>query len=275
MTCSPSFNPSCTSVRPFSVSPIFTTPAGKLVCIGLHVDERLVLRVTKNRRIRNGQCIGQSSGVHVAVTYMSFFSLYCGFCVTMRACNVRVVGIERVRDVRNLSVKRVGIRVRRDFDVVADADIRHVALVDVDEHPHGAHVGNCVALRRAGLQKLTGSDQQFGDLSADRRRHRNLSRIFRRLFHQRFRIANAESAQPVGGGFLIGECLRAIRFRLLQIALGDGFVLEQILWRVRNFCRRVETRSPLSDRPNVPLSNRGWSPSAAFVPRARFVRAAR
>ena len=90
------------------------------------------------------------------------------------------------------------------------------------------------------MQQLAGADQALDDFSAYRREHGNLQKWFSEALHQRFGVGDAQGAQSVGAGFTIRLRLRAVGFGLLQIALGDGFVLEQIFARVDSFCRRAE-----------------------------------
>ena len=67
----------------------------------LGIDERLIFAIAQDRGIRHRQRVLIFPACTVAVTYMSFFSFRPGFTVSMRACRVRVFGIEGRRDIGN------------------------------------------------------------------------------------------------------------------------------------------------------------------------------
>jgi len=58
---------------------------------GLNVNERLVFVSRRMAFIGTVSTFCTAAARTVAVTYISFFNFFLGFCVTMRACRVRVV----------------------------------------------------------------------------------------------------------------------------------------------------------------------------------------
>ena len=92
------------------------------------------------------------------------------------------VGIQRGSDVRNFPVKDFGIRFRVDFDGVAHMNVGEFALIDIDEDPDGAHVGDGETLGCAGLQQLAGADEALDNFSAHGSENGNLASGLRRIF---------------------------------------------------------------------------------------------
>jgi hypothetical protein len=132
--------------------------------------------------------------------------------------------------------KDLRVSVRCNVGRVADVHAAHVALIDVDQDPHFARVGNGEALRGAGQQQLSGPHQAFDDFSADGRR----TGIWSVVAGLTSGSANAQHAQRVAHRFHIGLRLRPVGFGLLQIALGDGLMCVEILRALIVFVGQLE-----------------------------------
>jgi len=102
------------------------------------------------------------------------------------------------------------IGVGGNFDVLADAYKAQIALIHVDEHPHGAGIGNGEALRAAGLQQLTGTDEALDNFACNRSGYRDFSGGLHRVFRDAFRIVQPKRTQSIRRRFKIGVSLSAI-----------------------------------------------------------------
>ena len=138
---------------------------------------------------------------------------------------------------------------------VAHLHVRQIALIDIGQHPHRAHVRNRERLRRARLQHLPRRNQPLHHFSADRREQRNL-RGGRRLL-QILRLRNAQNFHALLGRVQIRLRLVAIRFGLQQIALGDGVVLVEILRAVVILVRHAKACRALSGKLRAAANNPG------------------
>ena len=124
-------------------------------------------------------------------------------------------------------MKFVGIRIGLHRHLVADVHRGQVALIDVGQHPHRAHIRNDECLGCAGLQQLAGRDIALDDFSADGREQRNFRR--RRRLLQIIGVGNSQNFQAQQRCVQIRLRLNAIGFSLQQIAFGDGVVSVEIL----------------------------------------------
>ena len=157
-----------------------------------------------------------------AVTYMSFFSRSPGIGGLDARLQSPRGWIESRRDILNLAAHNAGVRFIVDGYFIADVHVGDVVLVDVDEHPHRAHIRKREALRSAGLQQLPRRAEPLHHFSRQGRQQRHFRRG--RAGYQVFRIRYSQDPDGLFAGLQVGLCLRAGRFGLLEIGLCDGLV---------------------------------------------------
>src|SRR5258705_3991756 len=118
---------------------------------GLNVNERLVFAVTENGVIGNGEHVVDGRGANVGSDIHIFLQFLSGVLRDDAGLQSAGGGVESRRDVGNFSVEGVGVRVGRDFDVLAGVNRGQIALIDVYENPDSVGIGNGEALRGGGL----------------------------------------------------------------------------------------------------------------------------
>ncbi len=96
-------------------------------------------------------------------------------------------------------------------------------------------VKHCV---RSGLQQLARRAEPLHHFSRQGRQQRHFRR--RRVVHQIFRIGDAQDADGLLAGLQIGLRLRAVRFGLLEIGLGDGLVRVEVLRALVKLVRELK-----------------------------------
>ncbi len=196
---------------------------------GLNVNEGLIFRVAENGGIRNRQSVGDRSGMDGGGDVHIFLQFLAGIFGDDARLQSARGGIERRGDVGNSSVKGVRISVGGDFDGVAGMHESDFALIDIDENPNGAHVGDGEELRGAGLQQLAGARRGARQFLPHGSEDGDLRSGFGRIFRERFGIVDAQDAKGVFAGLEIGLGLGAVGFGLLKVGFGDGAVSEEVL----------------------------------------------
>src|ERR1700693_5750151 len=155
----------------------------ELVRRDLGINKGHVFAVAQNRRIRKRDGIldrprsHRSGDIHVLLEFSAGITgLDAGL---QGAC----VGIEGSGYIRDASLKNIGIRVGLDGDRIAVAHVRQILLIDIDQHPHVAGVGDHEALSITGLNELPHGDILLNHFAADGRKYGHFER--RRAFQQR------------------------------------------------------------------------------------------
>ena len=85
------------------------------------------------------------------------------------------------------------ISIRLNGHLISHAHVGHILLIDIDQNPDGADVGNHETLRGAGLDELPGGNILLNHQAANRRLYRNLKRG--RSFHKCVGIGNSHNFQ--------------------------------------------------------------------------------
>src|SRR5258707_70948 len=203
--------------------------AGKLGSAGLHVDERLVFGIAENGVIRNSKDVLQGGGAdrrgHVHILFQ-FFTGILGDDAGLQGAGGSV---ESRSDVGNFSMKLFRVRVGGNFHFLTLANISQIGLVDVDQNPDGAGVGNGEALGGSGLQELAGTDEAFDNFAGNRSNDRDFRGGLSGIFGDGFGIFQAKRAKRIRRRFQIGVSLVAGGFGLLQVGFSDGAVGVKIL----------------------------------------------
>ena len=110
----------------------------------------MFLFVAQHRGVGHEQRVGNDSGLHLRGDVHFLLQAFAGIGGLDARLQRARVGIERGRNVFDLAVHRIRIRFVFNRDRVANVHVRHVVLVNVDQNPHRAHVGQREALSSAG-----------------------------------------------------------------------------------------------------------------------------
>jgi len=96
-------------------------------------------------------------------------------------------------------MKLFRVRVGGNFHFLTFANISQIGLVDVDQNPDGAGVGNGEALSGSGLQELAGSRRGVRPISPETGAITGISAVDCAGFLRRLRDLSAKRAQSVCG----------------------------------------------------------------------------
>src|SRR5258708_18693817 len=195
----------------------------------LQVDGRLVFGIAENGGVRNSKDVLQGGGTdrrgHVHILFQ-FFTGILGDDAGLQGAGG---GVESRSDVGNFSMKLFRVRVGGNFHFLTLANVSQIGLVDVDQNPNGAGVGNGEALGGSGLQELAGTHEAFDNFAGNRSDDRNFGGGLRGIFCDGFGIFQAKGAKRIRRRFQIGVSLVAGGFGLLQVGFSDGAVGVKIL----------------------------------------------
>src|SRR5258708_6051765 len=203
--------------------------AGKFSGSSLHVDEWLVFGIAKNGGVRNGEHVLQGSGVDRRGDVHMLFQFFTGILGDDAGLQGAGGGVESRSDVGNFPMKLFRVRVGGNFHFLTLANISQIGLVDVDQNPDGAGVGNGEALGGSGLQELAGTDEAFDNFAGNRSNDRDFRGGLSGIFGDGFGIFQAKRAKRIRRRFQIGVSLVAGGFGLLQVGFSDGAVGVKIL----------------------------------------------
>src|SRR5579872_775258 len=140
--------------------PIHTLPerhrtSAKLVRGNGGVNKRLVLGVAQNCGIGKRYGMGNRAGIYTRYNvhvFLKFFARIVGLDACLQRPRAR---IQRSCHVRNAPVEYFRISISLNRDRISDPYVWQILLVDIDQHPDGADVGNHEALRGPRLDELS------------------------------------------------------------------------------------------------------------------------
>src|ERR1019366_1653546 len=156
--------------------------SAKLVRRCRGINKRLVLGIAQDSRIRERNGILNLARVYSRNHVHIFLQLFAGIVGLDARLHRPRARIQRSGHIRNAPVERFGISVRLNCDLIAYANVGQILLIDIDQHPDGADVGNHETLGSAGLNELSSRHILLNDQAANRRSYRNLKR--RRSLHE-------------------------------------------------------------------------------------------
>ena len=133
----------------------------------------------------------------------------------------------------------LGVGFRVDLHLVSRVHIGQIALIDVHEYPHLAHVRNRETLRDTVLQQLPRSDQTLYHFTPHRCQQRDFERRLAGVFRDRIGILDPQRPKCILAGDHVGFRLRTAGLGLLQLTFGYGSVRIQIFRAMKIFVGKL------------------------------------